>query len=252
MPKQNRPAGRPRGRGRVGLPTLLWICLWAAIALTFLFFAISRWTSLDPAPDLEAANGGIMIVIIAGALTVGGIVRFRRLRADYRRISRPPRQDGAPRRITVEDLSRREGRPPLPAPGSAARAPMRRLAEAEATLEELLERLTESRAAPAAEVATARDAAANAAVRLREIADTLQSVEKAVEHTSAAERNTVKQGVDRLRQQLDLGLDRYGELIAAASRVLIATAATPETAELTDAIDHLAGLALALRELSGN
>jgi hypothetical protein len=230
--------------------TLVWICLWAAIALTFLFFAVSQWTGLDPAPDAEAANGGIMIVIIAGALTVGGLVRFRGLRADHRRLNPPPRQDGAPKRITVEDLSRREGRPLLPAPGSAARAPMRRLADAEATLTELLARLTESRAAPADGVATARDAAADAAARMREIAETLQSVEQAVEHASAAERNSVQDGVRRLREQLDLDLDRYGDLIAAVSRVLIATAATPSTADLTDATDHLTGLAQALRELS--
>ena len=52
------------------------------------------------------------------------------------------------------------------------------------------------------------------------------------------------EGVRRLREELDEGLDGYRHLVAAAS-----SSAGPKQ-ELTEATDHLAGLAVALRELS--
>ena len=53
-----------------------------------------------------------------------------------------------------------------------------------------------------------------------------------------------------LREQLDEGLDGYRSLVAAAGRVVAASSAAGPKQELTEATDHLAGLAVALRELS--
>ena len=54
----------------------------------------------------------------------------------------------------------------------------------------------------------------------------------------------------RLREQLDEGLNGYRSLVAAAGRVVAASSSAGPKQELTDATDHLAGLAVALRELS--
>ena len=53
-----------------------------------------------------------------------------------------------------------------------------------------------------------------------------------------------------LREQVDEGLDGYRSLVAAAGRVVAASSSPGPKQELTDATDHLAGLAVALRELS--
>ena len=58
------------------------------------------------------------------------------------------------------------------------------------------------------------------------------------------------EAVRRLRTQLDEGVDGYGSLVAAAGRVLAASSLGEPRHDLTEATDHLAGLALALNELS--
>ena len=64
------------------------------------------------------------------------------------------------------------------------------------------------------------------------------------------ERGPLIDGVRRLREQLDEGLNGYRSLVAAAGRVVAASSSAGPKQELADATDHLAGLAVALRELS--
>jgi hypothetical protein len=104
---------------------------------------------------------------------------------------------------------------------------------------------------PAESVADARATGAEAAAALRAVAARMATLENAVQHTSGANRAELLAGVEELRSQLEAGIEGYGELLAAAGRVVAAgTPAPTHRAVLTEATDHLAGLAAALREMS--
>jgi hypothetical protein len=141
--------------------------------------------------------------------------------------------------------------PTLPPRGSLAREPMERLADSERALAELLRNLSSPRSSvPADTVTHARDTGAEAASALREVAGQLQSVERARDLANARDRAPLSEGVRRLREQLDQGLDGYGSLIAAAGQLVAASSTGgPDKQALTDASDRLHGLAVALREL---
>ena len=128
---------------------------------------------------------------------------------------------------------------------------MERLADAERALAELLRQLSTSRSnVPPDTVQHARETGAEAASALREVAGQLQSVERARDLAPAQDRAPLSDGVERLRAQLDEGLDGYGSLIAAAGRLVAASSTGgPDKQALTDASDRLHGLAVALREL---
>lgn len=142
----------------------------------------------------------------------------------------------------------------MPPKSSRAYEPMRRLAGAEASLADLLNQLdhdSEHGAVPAESVTEARATGKEAAAALRAVAARLATLETAVQHTSGANRAELAAAVDELRGQLDAGVEGYGELIAAAGRVVAAgTPAPTHRVVLTEATDRLAGLAAALRELS--
>jgi hypothetical protein len=93
-------------------------------------------------------------------------------------------------------------------------------------------------------------AAREAAQALRAVAAQLAAVELARDHAPPMERGPLIEGVRRLREQLDEGLTGYRSLVAAAGRVVAASTSAGPKQELADATDHLAGLAVALRELS--
>jgi hypothetical protein len=90
----------------------------------------------------------------------------------------------------------------------------------------------------------------DAALVLRRVAAQLHAVERARDHSPPLERGPLADAVRALRVQLDEGVDGYGSLVAAAGRVLAASSLGAPNQDLTDATDHLAGLAVALRELS--
>jgi hypothetical protein len=147
--------------------------------------------------------------------------------------------------------------PPLPAASSAAREPMERLAESEASLAELLDQLSAptslgTSAVPEVSVADARATANEAATALRGLAARIVAIERARNASPAAERGALDTAVRTLREQLDDGLDGFGGLVAAAGHALGASSGGVGVSKqaLTDATDHLAGLAMALRELS--
>lgn len=135
----------------------------------------------------------------------------------------------------------------LPPSGSVAREPMRRLATAEKTLHELLTQI----AVPGETVADARATAVEAAAALRGAAAQVIAVERARDIAPRSECAALQDGIDRLRVQLDEGLDGYGALVAAAGHAVVASSSASPREALVDATDRLAGLASALRELSG-
>ncbi|AXB48090.1 phage shock envelope stress response protein PspM [Amycolatopsis albispora] len=146
--------------------------------------------------------------------------------------------------------------PPLPPSGSAARRPMERLAESEASLRELLRQLavpstTGVTAVPEVSVEDARNTADEAAKSLRGLAARIQAIERARNAAPQGERAALDGAIRTLAEQLDDGLEGYGALVAAAGRTVAASSDGIGTSKeaLTDATDRLAGLAIALREL---
>jgi hypothetical protein len=234
MGQYETPADDLRRRVRAVMVWSFWTCLWLAPTIIFLLMAVSEWAGWDPARDYEAAAGGAIIAAVTGGLTVHGVTRLRLLYREPARFPVPRRRADRPRT--------------LPRRTSTARTPMIRLDAAEITLADLLDRLDDS-SVPADWVDRARQAAAATAGELRSVAAKVEAIERAVVHAPQFERPGLRDGLDRLRGQLADGLDGYGRLIAAAGRALAASAASLSVAELTDATDHLAGLARALREL---
>jgi hypothetical protein len=144
----------------------------------------------------------------------------------------------------------------LPPSGSAAREPMRRLAEAEAGLAELLVQLGTPRPGglaplPAQSLAHAPESANEAATALRSVAAQLSAVERARDLTPPGQRGALDQGVADLRRRLEEGLDGYIALIATAGQAVLASGPVSPNDALLDASDRLSGLATALRELAG-
>ncbi|MBP2323989.1 hypothetical protein JOF56_004374 [Kibdelosporangium banguiense] len=141
--------------------------------------------------------------------------------------------------------------PAMPPARSAAREPMERLGDAERVLADLLRQLSSPRSSvPQDSVEDARRTGVEAASALREVAGELQAVERARDMAPSADRAALEDGVQRLREQLDAGLEGYGTLIAAAGRLVAASSSGgPDGHALTDATDRLHGLAVALREI---
>lgn len=133
----------------------------------------------------------------------------------------------------------------LPAPGSAARPSMQRLRDAEQTLQGALAQLSEAGAGAAA--ADARATADHTAAELRRGAQRLIAVESALRHAPESQRGALREDVERLRGELDEGVDGYGGLVAAAGQAVAASGSVEQTHLLQDATDRLAGLAEGMR-----
>lgn len=217
-----------------------WLTAWVLITLIGAIIAVFAFTGIIQGDTATAALSGIIMSLIAGTMAVRSVLRIRLIRHAQRELggygSRAPRRRG------------------LPPSGSLAREPMQRLAEAESTLHELLRQLSgrpgEISAVPPESIEQARTTGADAAAALRAVAVQLIAVERARDHAPQLERGSLAEGVRRLRAQLDEGLEGYRGLIAAAGRVLAASSPAGPGQELADATDHLAGVAVALRELS--
>lgn len=145
----------------------------------------------------------------------------------------------------------------LPSPSSTTYEPLRWLARAENTLADLMTQMSapvgNTPGMPPDTVAEARQASGEAASALRSLATRIQAIERARDTSPVAERNALDAAVRTLREQLDEGLEEFGGLVAAAGKAVAASSAGgvdgPKRA-LTDATDRLAGMAIALRELS--
>ncbi|MBK1788610.1 phage shock envelope stress response protein PspM [Prauserella cavernicola] len=214
------------------------VTLFMILTLLAVLWAVGGYFGITGSQEgFEGAFGGITAVVIFGVLGVRTGMRLRQLKRTE--VPAP----AAPRR--------------MPSANSAARKPMERLAESEATLTELLGQLATpahgaSGAVPEVSVEDARATATEAATTLRSLAARIQSIERAKASAPAGERPALDSAVRALTEQLDDGVEGYGSLVAAAGRAVAASSSgvSPAKESLTDATDRLAGLALALRELS--
>lgn len=213
-----------------------WALAWALIAAVAMVVVVSSFTGITDDPQHDAGVGGIIIALVAGALAVRAGLRYRRL--------------GRERQALGSAVPVPAQQPPLPPRQSAARKPMERLVEVEQTLSDLLSQISRSRSVLPDSIEHTRRIGGEAAAALRAVAAQLYAVERARDHAPPLERGQLADAVRQLRGQLDQGLDGYCGLVAAAGRVLAASSVSPPTNELTEATDHLAGLAVALRELS--
>ncbi|GHG29232.1 MULTISPECIES: phage shock envelope stress response protein PspM [Amycolatopsis] len=234
----NHPAAKlERRKRRTSKALTLWIILTILCGIVTVAAALG-WISPTHAAMMPQAITAFAGVVIFGTFSVRSGMKLRELK-------RTP-IPAAP-----------AGPPPLPPARSAAREPMERLAECEASLTELLRQLSVPSslgAPPVSEVsvADARQTATEAAAALRGLAARIQAIERGRDSAPAREQAALDAAVRKLREQLDDGLEGYRGLVAAAGHTVAAAGDGLVTSKqaLTDATDRLAGLAMALRELS--
>jgi hypothetical protein len=218
-----------------------WALAWAIVCLFMVVYVALAFTGMvaQGATSVMLASG-VAGVAATGALSIRStrrMVLLKRARERFEEEHRP----------AVVAASR----PAMPPKNSAAFEPMQRLSEAEDALTQLVQQLSgPAVSVPPESVAEAERTGAEAAMALRAVAAQLAAVELARDHAPPMERGALIEGVRRLREQLDEGLNGYRSLVAAAGRVVVASSSAGPKQELADATDHLAGLAVALRELS--
>ncbi|HEU5470578.1 MAG TPA: hypothetical protein VFV67_07990 [Actinophytocola sp.] len=210
-----------------------WTTVWALVTAICMVITVA---ALLGAMEEATAIGSIIMGMIAGTFAFRSGQRMRVLSRQQRELE--PAGSAGPARAA------------LPPKGSMARAPIQRLVEAESTLADLLAQIARGGSVSTESVEHTRQTGADAAVVLRDVAAQLHAVERARDHAPPLERGPLADAVRRLRTQLDEGVDGYGSLVAAAGRVLAASSLGDPRHDLNDATEHLAGLALALRELS--
>jgi hypothetical protein len=221
-----------------------WALAWAIVCLFLVVYVTLGFAGMvGEGPDAAMIASGVAGVAATGALSIRSTRRMLLLKRARDRFD----EDHRPAMAAA-------ARPQMPPKDSAAYEPMQRLSEAEDALAQLIHQLGGTAGAPAAvpaeSVAEAERTGAEAALALRAVAAQLAAVELARDHAPPMERGTLIEGVRRLREQLDEGLNGYRGLVAAAGRVVAASSSAGPKQELADATDHLAGLAVALRELS--
>jgi hypothetical protein len=234
----NHPAAKlERRKRRTSRALTLWILLTILCGVLTLAAGMG-WISAAGAPMMPQAIAAFAGAVVFGTFSVRSGLKLRELK-------RTP-IPAAP-----------AGPPPLPPARSAAREPMERLAECEASLSELLRQLSVPSSVgttPVSEisVADARQTSAEAAAALRGLAARIQAIERGRDSAPAREQAALDAAVAKLREQLDDGLEGYRGLVAAAGHTVAAAGDGLVTSKqaLTDATDRLAGLAMALRELS--
>jgi hypothetical protein len=234
----NHPAAKlERRKRRTSKALTLWIILTILCAVVTVAAAVG-WISPAGAAMMPQAITAFAGAVIFGTFSVRSGLKLR----DLKRTPIP----AAP-----------AGPPPLPPARSAAREPMERLAECEASLTELLRQLSVPTSLGTLQVsevsvADARQTATEAAAALRGLAARIQAIERGRDSAPAREKAALDAAVAKLREQLDDGLEGYRGLVAAAGHTVAAAGDGLVTSKqaLTDATDHLAGLAMALRELS--
>jgi hypothetical protein len=228
----NAPAARlSRQKRRTSRALTLWIML----SVLAVLYAVAGYAGVFTEEGVRGALTGAIATVAFVTLGVRSGIRLRRLHRTELPASTAP--------------------PPLPKQSSAARQPMQRLAELEENLGELLGQLSApgaGGAVPELSVSEARSTAGEASAALRALARRIESIERARRNAPAGERSSLDAAVRTLCEQLDEGLQEFAALVAAAGRAVAASSGglQPAKEALTDATDRLAGLALALRELS--
>ncbi|HEY0447497.1 phage shock envelope stress response protein PspM [Actinophytocola sp.] len=224
-----------------------WLTAWSLITAICLVLVVGVLTGAVADGQGTAAVGAIVATLISATIAFRSMLKLMLAKNAQREFdTRNP-----PAGMATVAAS---GPMALPPKGSAAREPMQRLADAEKALGQVLAQLSGNAGMPASvpleSVAQAQATSNEAATALRAVSAQLVAVELARDHAPPLERGPLIEGIQRLRAQLDEGLDGYRSLVAAAGRVVAASSAPGPKQELTEATDHLAGLAVALRELS--
>jgi hypothetical protein len=224
-----------------------WLTAWAVIAALCALMIVGVITGAVADGEASALFGAIAATLITVVIAFRSTVKLALAKNAQREFDDRHPRAGVPAAAAAAPTA-------LPPKGSAAREPMQRLAEAEKALTQVLAQLSGAAGMPASvpveSVAQAQATGAEAATALRAVAAQLVAVELARDHAPPLERGPLVEGVARLREQLDEGLDGYRSLVAAAGRVVAASSAPGPKQDLMNATDHLAGLAVALRELS--
>lgn len=221
-----------------------WLTAWFVITTLCALLIVGVLTGAVADGESDALFGAIAATVVTAVITVRSTAKMVMAKNAQREFDATYPRAGVPATMPP-------ARPIMPPKGSAARQPMERLAEAEKALAQVLAQLTGPAASiPAESVTQAQTTGAEAATALRAVAAQLAAVELARDHAPPLERGPLVEGVSRLREQLDEGLGGYRSLVAAAGRVVAASSSPGPKQELTEATDHLAGLAVALRELS--
>lgn len=217
-----------------------WATTWALISTIAVLIAVFGFLGqIEGGGDgVEAGLTGIAIGLVTGTLAVRSTRRMVLLKRAVREFDRKH-----PKQVATAANA-------MPPGSSEAYQPMRKLTEAEDALTTLLAQLAADATVPAESVEQARATGAEAAAALRGVARQLMAVELAREHAPEDDQSELLAGVRMLRVQLNQGLEGYRGLVAAAGRVVAASSAGGPSQDLSDATDHLAGLAHALRELS--
>ncbi|MEU0878899.1 hypothetical protein ABZ345_09900 [Lentzea sp. NPDC005914] len=212
------------------------LTFWLALITIFGTLAVFGFTGVL---GTWAAVTGTIGAAVPGLLAVRSGFKLSALKAARQRLELTPPPDV---------------RPPLPAHISAARVPMEKLHGAEDAMHELLRQLDSPMltSMPTESVQHARQTAQEASAAIRSVSAQLQAVERARNTAPPLERAPLVEGVRVLRIQLADGVDRYCSLVAAAGQALAASTAFQDPREvLDDATDHMAGLASAMRDVSG-
>jgi hypothetical protein len=224
-----------------------WLTAWALIAAMCMLLVVGVLTGAVAEGDTSALFGSIAAALATTTVAFRSTLKLAMAKNAQREFDAKYPPPGLPAPASAAPTA-------LPPKRSVAREPMQRLAEAEKALAQVLAQLSGNAGMPASvpveSVAQAQATGDEAATALRAVSAQLVAVELARDHAPPLERAPLIEGVAKLREQLDEGLDGYRSLVAAAGRVVAASSAAGPKQDLTNATDHLAGLAVALRELS--
>lgn len=147
-----------------------------------------------------------------------------------------------------------DSRRPLPPVGSASRAPMERLAQAENSLNQLLGVLGRSTIVDVEEVDRTGETARSASAALRAVAADVVAMESAGRGTAAAAAH-LERSIHAAVGQLDVGVAQYEGLVTAAAKLTTPAQSSSYTLlaqqrdELLSASDRLEGWAEAIGEV---
>lgn len=212
------------------------LTLWIAVTILCGIAAVAGFAGLAGV-QVATAWWAVAVGVPAAAFAVRDGVKLRGLN-----------------RVPLPDVPQRLQLPPG---RSMAYAPMQRLATSRESLTELLTQLRSRQAGslvPEASVADARSTAADAEQALFALSGRITAIERARDAAPVGERPALDAAVRNLTRQLEDGVESYGKLLAATGHAVAADGAGLQEQQraLTDATDHLAGIAIALRELGSS
>ena len=210
---------------RLGIFSAVTCVFWMLVTALLASWSTPAWVLIFP------------VAIAAGAAvpTTLWLLRYRWLRKEPLPAPRP----GVVRR--------------LPAPGSAARAPMTTLAAAERGMFSLLGVIERAGLLPTDEIREVTRAANSVAATMSATATDIVSMEKAV-RASPSSRPSLAPTINAFAAQLDHGVRQYNDMVNAAAQ-LVSTSSSPMARqqyrnELAGATDRLLGWAQAFDELN--